>query len=69
MKAMNRRDILKYGGRWIILSGMGVLSAFLIYDQKIVTPEKCSVAPQCRNCSKFGQCELPQANKVKSDGK
>lgn len=66
---MNRKDFFKHGGRWIILSGIGVFSAFLAANQKIVTPENCSVAPQCKNCGKYAQCELPQANKERKDGK
>lgn len=66
---MNRKDFFKHGGRWAILSGIGMLSAFLAYNQKIATPENCSVAPQCKNCGKYAQCTLPQANKEKDDGK
>ena len=66
---MNRKDFFKHGGRWALLSGIGMLSAFLAYNQKIVTPENCSVAPQCKNCGKYAQCELPQANKERKDGK
>ncbi len=65
---MNRKDFFKHG-RLIILSGIGLFSAFLAYDQKIAAPGDCSVAPQCRNCGKFVQCELPQAIKEKRDGK
>jgi len=66
---MNRKDFFKQGGRWIILSGIGLFSAFLAFNQKIVTPENCSVAPQCKNCGKYAQCTLPQANKEKGNGK
>ncbi len=66
---MNRKDFFKNGGRWAILSGIGLLSAFLAYNQKIVTPENCSVASQYKNCSKYAQCELPQANKERKNGK
>jgi hypothetical protein len=67
--AMNRKDFFKQSGRWVILSGIGLFGAYLASNQKIVTPENCSLAPQCKNCSKYAQCTLPQANKVKSDGK
>jgi len=66
---MKRKDFFKQGGRWVILSGIGMLSAFLAFNQKIAAPENCSVAPQCKNCGKYAQCTLPQANKEKSDGK
>ena len=66
---MNRKDFFKQGGRWVILSGIGMFSAFLAFHQKIVTPENCSVAPQCKNCGKFAQCELPKANKERKNGK
>jgi hypothetical protein len=66
---MNRKDFLENGGRLAILSGIGLLSACLAYNQKIVTPENCSVAPQCKNCGKYAQCELPQANRERKDGK
>jgi len=66
---MNRKDFFKHGGRWVILSGIGILSTFLALNQKIVTPGNCSVAPQCKNCGKLSQCILPQANKEKNNGK
>jgi len=66
---MNRKEFFKHGGRLAILSGIGMLSAFLAYHQKIVTPENCSLAPQCKNCGKYAQCELPQANKERKNGK
>ena len=66
--AMNRKDFFKQSGRWVILSGMGLFSAYLISNQKVVTSENCSVAPLCKNCGQFAQCTLPQANKIKSDG-
>lgn len=66
---MNRKDFFKQGGRWTILSGFGLLSAFLAYNQKIETPENCSVAPQCKNCGILMQCTLPQADKERKNGK
>lgn len=66
---MNRKDFIKQSGRWVILSVIGLFGAYLATNQKIVMPENCSVALQCKNCGKFAQCTLPQANKVKSDGK
>ena len=66
---MNRKDFFRQGGRWAILSAFGLLSAFLVNHQKVVAPESCAVAPFCRNCGKFAQCELPQANKARKDGK
>lgn len=66
---MKRKDFFKQGGRWAILSGIGLLSAFLAYNQKIETPENCSVAPQCKNCGKLNQCILPQAGKERENGK
>lgn len=66
---MNRKDFFKYTGRWVILSGLGLVSGYLAYNKKIVTPENCSVAPQCKNCGSFNQCLLPQANKERNNGK
>ncbi len=66
---MNRKDFFKQGGRWAILSGFGLIGAFLSYQRKIVIPENCLVSPLCKNCGKFAQCELPQANKEKRYGK
>ena len=66
---MNRRKFFSQGGRLAILSGIGLLGTFLTIKQKIVTPENCSFAPLCRNCGKFIQCELPQANKERRNGK
>ncbi len=66
---MNRKDFFRKGGRLTILTGFGILSAFLAYDQKIETPENCTVAPQCKGCGKLAQCTLPQADKIRSYGK
>jgi len=66
---MNRKDFFKQGGRLAILSGIGIMSAILAYNQKIETPENCSVAPQCKYCGKFNQCTLPQADKEKKNGR
>jgi hypothetical protein len=60
---MNRKEFFKQSGRWIILSGFGLMTAFLSANNKIVSPEECPVGPQCRNCGKYGRCELPQAKK------
>ena len=66
---MNRKDFFKQGGRRIILSGIGLFGAYLAYNQKIVRSDTCSVAPQCKNCGKYAQCILPQANNERKDGK
>jgi len=66
---MNRKDFFKCGGRWVILSGIGVFSTCLAYNNKIETPDKCKVAPQCDNCARFVHCKFPQAYKEKRDGK
>ena len=66
---MNRQEFFREGGRWAILSGIGLLSAFLTYNQKVVIPENCTVTSLCKNCGKFTQCELPQANKQRKDGR
>jgi len=60
---MNRKEFFKQGGRWIILSGIGLMTAFLAANHKIVSAEECQVASQCKNCGKYGRCELPQAKK------
>ncbi len=66
---MNRKDFFRKGGRLTILTGIGLLSAFLAYDKKIETPENCSIAPQCKGCGKLSQCNLPQVDKIRQDGK
>ena len=66
---MNRKDFFKHAGRWVILSGIGLLSAFLLAEQKVVTPENCSAGPLCRNCGKYAKCELPQVTKERKNGK
>ena len=66
---MNRKDFFRKGGRLTILTGIGILSAFLAYDHKIETLENCTVAPQCKGCGKLSQCTLPQADKIRSYGK
>ena len=53
----------------MILSGFAVFSSVLAYHQKILRPENCSVAPQCKNCQKLKLCDLPQAERERSDGK
>jgi hypothetical protein len=63
IKLMNRRDFFRQGGRWVILSGIGLMTAFLAANHKIVNAEECTVSTVCKNCGKFGRCELPQAKK------
>lgn len=66
---MDRKDFLKNGGRWAILSLIALCSSYLAYQEKIVSPENCSVTPQCKNCGQFAKCELPRAGKERKNGK
>jgi len=66
---MNRKDFFRQGGRWAFLTAIGLLSTFLTYNQKVVTPGNCTTSPLCKNCGKFTQCELSQANKERRNGK
>ncbi len=66
---MNRNDFFRKSGRLAILTGIGLLGAILAYDQKIETTENCTLAPQCKGCGKLTQCTLPQADKVRQNGK
>ena len=66
---MDRKEFFRHGGRWVILSGIGLLSAFLITGQKVVSPDKCSDGPLCRNCGKYIKCALPQADHERKNGK
>jgi len=60
---MKRREFFKQGGRWVILSGIGLMTAFLAANHKIVNAEECAVSTVCKSCGKFSRCELPQAKK------
>ena len=66
---MNRNDFFREGGRWAILAGIGLLSFLLIYDHRVSSNKNCSVLPQCKGCGKLSQCTLPQADKVRNNGK
>lgn len=60
---MNRKEFFQQGGRWVILSVMGIMTAFLAVNNKIVKAEDCIISEQCKNCGKLSKCELPQAKK------
>jgi hypothetical protein len=62
---MNRKDFFIQGIRLTILSVIGLLSTFLIVENKVVSPDNCSVSTLCKNCGKYSQCDLPQAIKEK----
>ncbi len=64
---MNRKDFFIQGIRLTILSVIGLLSTFLIVENKVVSPDNCSVSTLCKNCGKYSQCDLPQANKEKKN--
>ena len=64
---MNRKDFFKQGMRLAILSGIGLLSTILIVEKREVSPENCSISTLCKNCGKYSQCDLPQANKEKKN--
>ena len=61
---MDRKEFFQQSGRLIILSGIGLMTAFLAVNHKIVRAEECPVSPLCKNCGKFSTCELPQAKRT-----
>jgi hypothetical protein len=58
---MNRKEFFKESGRWVILSGIGLITTLLALDHKIVRAEECSESVQCKNCGKQKKCSLPKA--------
>jgi hypothetical protein len=58
---MDRKEFFKESGRWIILSGIGLVTTLLALDHKIVRAEDCPETSQCRNCRKLRECNLPKA--------
>ena len=58
---MKRREFFTQGVRWVILSGIGLMTAFLGANHKIVNADECAVSTVCKSCGKFGRCELPKA--------
>ena len=58
---MKRDEFIRTGGRLVI---MGAMAAFIVWIMTRKHPEtSCSVSPACKGCSKFSDCELPQAEK------
>ncbi len=45
----------------MILGAMAALTVWVMTRERSETT--CSVSPACKNCSKFSDCELPQAEK------
>ncbi len=66
---MNRKEFFMKSGRWVILSGIVGLSVFLARNDKVAISRNCSGPSLCRNCGKYSQCELPQANNQRNGRK
>ena len=58
---MNRKEFFMQSGRWIILSGIGLVTTILALDHKIVLAEDCRETAPCKYCGKNKQCNLPKA--------
>lgn len=58
---MNRKEFFIQSGRWVILSGIGIVTTILALDQKIVLAEDCKESSPCKYCGKNKDCNLPKA--------
>jgi len=65
---MNRKEFLVTAGRYVLLSGLLLVSGILIKDRH-AHPDKCLENPFCKDCGDLDDCSLPQALKVKNDGR
>lgn len=65
--AMNRKEFIKTGGRFLILGGMAATTGYLVANQKVDTT--CSVSLICQKCGQFSECQLPQAIETRQDEK
>jgi len=65
---MNRKEFFRQSGRWIILSGIGLVTTILALEHKIVMAEECQESSSCKYCGKNKECNLPKA-KQQHDGK
>ncbi|MBN1820271.1 MAG: hypothetical protein JXR31_11745 [Prolixibacteraceae bacterium] len=66
---MERREFVKNSGRWVILGGIGIITAILAINHQIAGAAECKVSPVCKGCQKFTHCNLPQAEKQRENGK
>jgi hypothetical protein len=58
---MDRKEFFRQSGRWIILSGIGLVTTLLALDHKIVMAEECGESSPCKYCGKNKECNLPKA--------
>jgi hypothetical protein len=65
---MNRKEFIRNSGRWVILGAIGIFTAYLATNKRIVKESECKVSTGCNNCNKFTKCSLPQADKQRNDG-
>jgi hypothetical protein len=60
---MNRREFLGNVLRNIILSGILVVTGYLLFKEK--NEESCDFDFLCKNCKKLNTCTLPESIKFK----
>lgn len=58
---MDRKSFLRSGARWMLLGLLAGMVLFLVKKQRISPDFACAENEFCKNCSKFGSCNLPQA--------
>jgi hypothetical protein len=55
---MNRRLFINASGRWVMLSGLLILTGFLGWRNKIALPSTCPDNRYCLDCKSARDCML-----------
>ncbi len=66
---MNRKEFIRTFGRSFILAAMGVFIVGLARRDRITRYSECTGNLKCKECASLKRCALPEAQKMKADGK
>ncbi len=66
---MTRSEFFRKGGRWGLFAVMGIVTAYLLLQNRIVV-DRNSCDPQlCGQCRDLKQCRKPEAQNAQHDKK
>jgi len=66
---MDRKEFFRNSGRWVFLGALAFVAGYFLANRQISGQPECPVSKRCINCSRFSGCPLPQANKLKGNGR
>lgn len=66
---MDRREFIRFSGRWLMFGLLVVFSGLLFYRRQIGSKNTCTIADYCRRCGSLTTCTLPEALKYRKNEK